>query len=261
MKIITLLNEKGGVGKTTLATHIAAGLAIRGYRVVLVDTDAQANATSSLGIEPQPGLYRLLIQDAELVDVLRPVRPDVIGYDVAGELWIVPGNIETRAIPMVNPNPFILRDRFQELTGFADYVIIDTSPTPSVIHGAVYIATDGLIFPTNCSYFSLSGLAQSILHKEGGDAVRQAQALSSVKVMGIVPTMYRSVEAHDVGLQQLIEEYKRLVWPAIPLRTVWEKAAWAGETIFRFDPESEACSHAWALVERVLKHQPEHANE
>ena len=71
MKTITLLNEKGGVGKTTLAIHIAAGLAIRGKRVVLVDADAQANSTSQLQIAEAPGIHDLLVREAEWNDVLK----------------------------------------------------------------------------------------------------------------------------------------------------------------------------------------------
>lgn len=75
MKIITLLNEKGGVGKTTIATHIAAGLAVRGMRVLLVDADPQGHATVSLGLQKEPGLYDLLVRDATFKSVLRFIPP------------------------------------------------------------------------------------------------------------------------------------------------------------------------------------------
>lgn len=262
MKTVTLLNEKGGVGKTSLATHIAAGLAIKGQRVVLVDADPQGHATLLMGLKKEPGLYNALIREDEFEDVLRPV-PQTTYSDggSAGELWMVPGNIETRAIMTINPNPFIVRDRLAELKDWADVVVIDTSPTPSVIHTAIYMATDSILFPTNCAYLSLDGLAQSILHQEQARALREQENLGTAERLGIIPTMYRkNTEAHDIALRQLLGQFKRLVWPPVPLRTVWEKAALAGELLFRFAPYdtdtkegNDVTQEVWALVDRVAQ--------
>jgi len=265
VKSLGVFNEKGGTGKTTISVSVAAGLAIRGYRVVLVDSDPQANATLALGHKKEGGLYNLIIRDAEFQDVLRPVDPDIIGYDVQGELWVLPGNLETRGIPVMRPDPFILRKRVLGLDvdtdeeigggleGWADYVIYDTAPTPSIIHTSIYMAADGMVFPTHCNYFSLDGLAESIIHKDGAQRQRTGNELGTIKTLGIIPTMYRKVEAHDVGLAQLTGKYKRAVWPCIPLRTIWEKASWAGETVFRFAPQHEVVTETWALVDRVVK--------
>jgi chromosome partitioning protein len=73
LKAITLLNEKGGVGKTTLATHFAAGLTLRDLRVLLIDTDPQAHATTTFGLKKEPALHDLLVREAEFTDVLRAV--------------------------------------------------------------------------------------------------------------------------------------------------------------------------------------------
>ncbi len=260
MKTVTLLNEKGGVGKTTLATHIAGGLAIRGYRVVLADGDSQGQAGYLMGLKKQPGLYNLLIREDEFEDVLRPISPEVYSATGSrGELWVLPGNLETRAIMTINPNPFILRERLKELDGWADVVVFDTSPTPSPIHSAIYMATDSILIPTNLSFLSLDGLAHSILHQEQAQALRDNEGMGGVTRMGIIPTMYRKrTEAHDIALQQLMKEFRRLVWPCVPLRTIWEKAALAGELLFKyapFDPDtqegSEVTEELWALIDRV----------
>lgn len=261
MKTIALINEKGGVYKTTLATTIAAGFAIRGSRVVLIDADPQANATLSLGLKEAPGLYDLLIRDAEFEDVTHTAVPAVYGHQVAGELYVIPSNVETRGIPIMKPNPLLIHERLQELEGWADLVVFDTAPTPSLIHAAIYLAADGIIFPTNCTHLSLDGLAKSILHKDSAQSQRSAEGMGEIKTMGIVPTGYRSqTTAHDIGIQQLVQEFKRLVWPAMPMRTIWEQASWAGESIFRFAPDDVAATEAWALVDRVAATLPEKAH-
>ena len=87
----------------------------------------------------EAGVYNLLIRDADWQDVIRLVDPAVYAPDgaKAGELYLLPGNDETRVIPMIRPNPMLLRDRLEELRTWADYVIFDTSPSASLIHGAV----------------------------------------------------------------------------------------------------------------------------
>src|SRR5687768_423935 len=101
MKIITFLNEKGGVGKTTLAIHLAAGLAIGGQRVLLIDADAQGNAGQWFNIAPYPGFYNLLVRDAPFDEVVKPVDTSRIAPaddGVKGSLFIMGSNIESQNI-------------------------------------------------------------------------------------------------------------------------------------------------------------------
>src|SRR5690606_712602 len=101
MKVITLSNEKGGVGKTTMATHVAAGLAVRGKRVLLIDADAQANATTGFGLDEEPGFYDLLVRHAKWNEVLRVLTPEAYeppDVKSKGLLAVLPGNGETQLI-------------------------------------------------------------------------------------------------------------------------------------------------------------------
>lgn len=255
MKTITLINEKGGVGKTTLATHLAAGLAIRGYRVVLADADAQGHATVSLGLKKDPGLYDLLVRGAPFREVLRPVSPDrfaMPGLPCKGQLYVVPSNVETRSIPIQISDAFAVSDRFRELENLVDVVVFDTSPTPSLLHGSIYLASDALIYPTKCEYLSFDGLMHSFEHREQIQPTRERWGLKNLDVMGIIPVMYRaSTLVHQENLNRLKARYGNLVWPEVAMRTSWAEASTVGQLVYRFAPESGAARDAWNIVDRV----------
>jgi chromosome partitioning protein len=253
MKIITLLNEKGGVGKTTLSTHIAAGLALRGQRVILVDADPQGHATVALGLTKEPMLHDLLVRDLPFQQALRRVDTEVYAppeEKVTGELLLVPSDASTRVIPLMTSDVMVVRERFQELEDVIDVVVFDTAPTPSLLHGSIYMATDSIIYPTKCEFLSFDGLVESLRHKDEASKTRRNMGLSEVKVGGIIPMMYRSgTQADDYGINMLRERFGKLVWPAITLRTVWNQASFARRTLFSFAPETKAAAEAWRTVD------------
>ncbi len=256
MKVITLLNEKGGVGKTTLATHIAAGLAIRGKRVVLADADPQGQAGKLLGMRKEPGFYNVLIREEEFKTELRAVNPEVYSAGKpAGELYLLPGNLETRVISQINPDPFIIRNRFEDLVGWADVVVFDTSPSPSMIHTAIYMATGFVLLPTTPAFLGLDGIAHSIAHQENASTLRQQNNLGEVRRMGVIPTMFKTnTVAHDVALQQLAKSFGRNLWPPMPERQLFQKAAMAGQLLYKFAPNSATTVEILgALIQRVEK--------
>jgi chromosome partitioning protein len=255
MKALTLINEKGGVGKTTIAVHLAAGLAIRGYRVVLADADPQGHATVSLGLKKTPGLYDLLVRGAPFREVLRPVSHEcygVPGYPVKGQLYVVPSNVETRSIPIQISDAFTVADRFHELDSLVDVVVFDTSPTPSLLHGSIYLATDAIVYPTKCEFLSFDGLVESFAHREMIQATRANWGLGKLEIMGIVPTMFRaSTLVHQENLNKLRTKYGDLVWPEISMRTSWAEASTVGQLVYRYAPDSGAARDAWNIVSRV----------
>lgn len=252
MITITLLQEKGGVGKTTLATHLAAGLAIEGQRVVLVDADAQANATLALGIDEKPGLYDLLIRDAAFKDVLLRVSPDVYASaPPAGELLLVPSNVEARNIANMLPDVNAVRERFEELENWADAVIFDTPPTPSLFHSAIYVATDAVLYPSTCEALALAGLEKSMGRLNASGTYRTGSGHKPIQIVGIVPTMYRSTTLHNYNLEQLREQHGALVWKPLPQRIIWSEAMQLRQTVFAYAPTSEASNEAWEIVHHV----------
>ena len=253
MKIIMLHNEKGGVGKTTLATHIAAGLAILGNRVVLIDADPQAHAAISLGISPRPALHDMLVRKATFKDVLEFVPPQVYAPDgkSQGQFFVLPGDVETRVIPMLVPDVWLLRRRLSQMNG-VDYVIVDTSPSPSLLHSMIYVATDAILYPTTCERLSFDGLVQSMAHTDEADIGRRPQ-LEAIERLGIVPMMFRAKTVeHSENLKVLKEHYPEMVWKPLPQRITWAEASGLSQTVFAVGPHTSAANEAWAIVNRIV---------
>lgn len=253
MKIISLLNEKGGVGKTTLATHIAAGLAIRGKRVLLVDADPQGHATLAFGLTKEPMLHDLIVRDLPFNKAVRRVSPEIYSTSskpAAGDLYVIPSDMSTRVIPLMTSDVMVVRNRFHEIADIMDVVIFDTAPTPSLLHGSIYMTTDYIIYPTKCEYLSFDGLVESMKHRAEASNARVSLGLEEVKVGGIVPMMYRQgTQADDTGIEMLRQQFGKQVWPAIMLRTVWSQASFARRILFNYAPDTKASAEAWRMVD------------
>jgi chromosome partitioning protein len=257
VKVITILSEKGGTGKTTIATHLAAGLAIKGARAVLVDSDPQANATSAVGMEKSPAFYDLTVRNAPWKDVLKSVHPDVYAEPQrapAGILFLVPGNVESRNIATTISNNNVIRRRFNELRSAADYLVVDTSPTPSLLHAAITLASDFIVVPTDCEAFSaLEGLPDSIRHT--GD-IRSAAAehnIAAAQLLAIIPTKYRSSTiSHNEVLNYLRDEYDGLVWEPLSMSIMYAEAQLMRQFLFGFAPTSKATAEIWQLINRII---------
>ena len=246
MNIITLNAEKGGVGKTTLAVHVAAGLAIRGQTVLLVDADPQGHATMSMGLKKSPGLYNLMVrpEDYSILDVIRPIAPVVYSSDGArGRLFVLPGNNETRSITDQVDDSAALRDQLMTLEG-VDTVIIDTPPTPGNIMALVYRATEYVIVPTQAEALSIEGMMNTInrAQKEGA------------QLLGIVPNLLRKTALHTLNYQHLKQAARErgwALWQPIAEATAWGESSQAKRTVFSLLPQSRAAGYAWGLVDAV----------
>jgi len=259
MKTITILNEKGGVGKTTIAVTVAAGLAARGQRVLLIDADAQGNATAGVGVRKYPGLYDLLVRWDDLLDAHNGDRGKVYGHCTRviprewygglpeqGVLALIGSNVETRNIANSISDADKLARLLEPLASRFDVCLIDTAPTPSLLHGSIYMASDFILYPTLCEVWSLEGLSESVSRL---DAVQRQRR---VRVGGIIPTRYRGTTIeHRENLAELKREFVDLVWPELPERIVWPEAAGYRRPVFLHAPDSDAADHAWELVDRV----------
>lgn len=263
MKVITFLNEKGGVGKTTLATTIAAGLAIRGAQVLLIDADAQGNATEMFGFEAYSGYYNLIERDAPFAEVVRTVMPERVvvpdeATNLKGSLRLVGSNHETRHVMSggSHENPHFLRHRLEQLEGLIDVVIIDTSPTPSMMHLAIYLATHALVFPTQLQVMSIQGLFRSVRNVQNFNPFRAGLGLGAIETLGVVPTQteLRAVE-HAENYSLLVEQFgEQVLWRPMAKRILWQEASAARRSIFSFAPDSDAAVYGHYMVDQVLQY-------
>jgi chromosome partitioning protein len=253
MQTITLLNEKGGVGKTTLSVNIAAGLALRGKKVLLIDTDAQANATNQLQLPEDGGLYQLLVKEAEWNSIILSPKESVWGgANPKGELMVATSNLETRAIPLLVDDATLLRERLNELEEHVDVVVIDTSPTPSLLHSMIYLCSDYMIYPTQAEILSMVGLAKSVSHMQRSKDMRKAFGLRETVLMGVQPTMYQAQTiAHQHGLEKIRAQFGTLTWKPLMQRTIWREASFAQQSIFSYAPEDAATKEMLSVIELV----------
>src|SRR5690606_18501348 len=154
-RILAVFNHKGGTGKTTTSVTIAAGLAERGAKVLLVDTDAQGNVGVSLGLTAERSLYHVLVMGLPLADAVQNVRP---GLDVlpsnetlaAAELYLAGRRQRNR----------VLASRFEGVLDHYDYVVVDYSPNLSLMNQNTLVLSDAMLYPVACDYLSLVGVRQ-----------------------------------------------------------------------------------------------------
>lgn len=259
MKVITFLNEKGGVGKTTLASTIGSGLAIMGYRVLMIDADPQGHLTISLGLKKRHSLYDLLVRDAEFNDpkIVQTISPDVYAFPNAkmpdtGRLFLIQGDRETRLIAQgMEGEPFGIRTRMNELaeSDTVDFVIFDTSPTPSPFHTMIYLATDHIIYPTEVTYLSFDGLVASIKNTTGHSKQKVQYGFNEIKLTGIIPTKFRTKTLeHQEKLKSLRQGFGDLVWNPLPMSVVWEEAMARRRSIFNYAYDHPVAADAWKIV-------------
>lgn len=261
MKIIAVTNRKGGVGKSTMATHIGAGLAIRGYRVGMVDTDSQGHCSLMLGMPDENGLFNLMIEKQAFEDVLRPVPPEHYSTETdpaQGALFLLPSSDRTYQIPhMLKPEETFLFLQLMEEMGeqyALDVIIIDTNPTMSLFDGAIYLAADGYIYVTECERLSFDGIQKALEQMERFGKQRRQYLGRDSHIAGIIPNKLRAdTRNHRHNISRLAEAFPGLVWPPVTLRTIWAEATNAEELVFTYAPVGNEASDAWEIVNRTVK--------
>ncbi len=245
---IAILNHKGGTGKTTTSISLAAGLAERGQRVLLVDTDAQGNVGLSLGLRGQQDLYHVLTENIDPDDVIVPVRKnfDIIPSSqllAAAEVWLASLDTERR--------PHVLGERLStpEISKSYDYIFLDCGPSLNLLNQNALVYADEVIIPVNCDYLSLVGVKQVL--QTIGEVEKHLR--HTVRVSGVLPTFYdsRTKLACEV-LETLRGHFKERCLPPIRSNTKLAEAPSRRKTIFEHAPESHGAKDYLCIVDRLL---------
>lgn len=245
-RFVTVSSQKGGVAKTTTCVNLAAGLALRGSEILLIDTDGQGQCATALGMRQESGLFELLVSRRALRECVR-----LTGRE---RLYLLPGDKRSATAELVlsaERAPIdTLLERIRE--GFngggkPDFVILDTAPSISGLGEMALWAADEVLIPTACDGLSTEGVAAVIATIE-----RLAERGWPGRIVGILPTFYDQVtrESQTV-LADLRSELGDLVLEPIHRATKLREAAAYGKTVYEYAPRSRAAEEYEVLVASI----------
>jgi chromosome partitioning protein len=246
-RVIAVANQKGGVGKTTTAVHLAAALADAGRFVLLIDLDPQSNATVSLGhpLLPEGGIYEAISGDRQLRDVVADTQH--AGLRLAPSTVALAG--ATVELVPLERREFRLHDALLPIRSDYDYIIIDCPPSLGLLTVNAFTAADEVLVPVQAEYLALEGLSQLI----GTVGLVQQDLGRPVVVLGAVLTMYDDrMKLSEEVLGRLYATFPRRVFRSvIPRHPVFADAPRVGRTVFQTDPGSRSARAYRSLAKEV----------
>jgi cellulose biosynthesis protein BcsQ len=132
-----------------------------------------------------------------------------------------------------------------------DVVIFDTSPTPSLLHGAIYLASDALIVPTELTYTSFDGLVETLKRQQQSSKVRANNGMKELAIAGIVPMKFESTTIeHSENYDKLCQQFGKLVWQPVPKRVIWQETESQKLPVWSLDPNHKAAMDAYGLIDQ-----------
>ena len=253
-RIISISNQKGGVGKTTTAINLSASLARQGHRVLLVDLDPQANATSGVGLsapEPSPCVYEVLLSACKVEDAVLPTQVERLDL-IASDPRLIGAEIEL--VQMENRGT-LLRDKLAPLLPLWDFVIMDSPPSLGLLTVNALTAAHSVLIPMQCEYYALEGLSRLLKTVE----MVQESLNPGLRVEGILLTMY---DGRLMLSQQVAEEARRyfgsrVFETVIPRNVRLGEAPSFGKPAVLYDPNCTGSISYMNLAKEVVSHDTE----
>ena len=256
-RVISIANQKGGVGKTTTAVNISAILAKKGKKVMLIDADPQGNASSGLGLEKEvdSSLYDVLINDVEIIDTLQNTAIKT--------LKVCPSNMDLAGAEVELVSEMSreqrLKEKLEEVKENFDFIIIDCPPSLGLITLNAFTASDSVLIPVQCEYFALEGLGQLL----NTINLVKKHLNKSLEIEGAVLTMY---DMRTNLSNQVVKEVKRyfedkVYKTVIPRNIKLSEAPSFGMPITLYDPKSKGARAYEKLARELVKNTEERLKE
>ncbi len=255
-RVIALVNQKGGCGKTTTAVNLAACLAINGRRVLLVDLDPQANATVSLGVDPgslSRTIYQVLV-DEPGADGAPPALAGVVTRSNVDGLDLAPSSIDLAAAELELSARIgrenSLRKKLAPLREHYQYILIDTPPSLGLLTLNALVACDEVIIPIQTHYYALLGMRQLLRTLR---AVKE-EVGHDVEIAGVVPTMYDARTSIGKEIIQGIRDYfgDKMFASTIHFNIKLVESSMVGVPVFVHEPASRGAQEYMSLAKEVM---------
>lgn len=248
-KIIAIVNQKGGVGKTTTAVNLSAYLAYLGKQVLLVDLDPQANATSGLGLDHrnlEAGIYESLVGDKPIFEVIKRTMQDGLKI-VPATLSLAGAGVE---LVSLDNREFRLSSVLEEVKKDFDFIIIDGPPSLGLLTVNSLVASDEVLIPIQSEYFALEGLSQLL----ETISLVQTNLKPQLGIMGAVITMFDNRNKLSGAVMEELYKFfpNRIFRSVIPRSVRLAEAPSYGRSILHYDPKSRGGKAYENLAREVL---------
>ena len=248
-KIISIINQKGGVGKTTTAVNLAAFLADKGYKTMLVDADSQGNATSGLGkdVEFEETLYDVLLDDVSIEEAV--VKTDI------KKLSILPASIDLAGaeIEMVSmeKREFLMKRKLDQVRDKYDFILIDCPPSLGLMTLNALVASQEILIPIQAEFYALEGLSQLVKTVQ----VVTRKLNPGLSILGILLTMFDGRTNLSLQVADEVKKYfgNKVFRTVIPRSVKLSEAPSFGEPILTYAPKSKGAEAYKKLCREVIK--------